>query len=98
MGRARATQVHRVSGVREGRSVDVGRRYRRYAISMSIRTLCFVLAVLAHGPLRWVLLAVSLVLPYVAVVVANGGRQAQSATMAPVILPSRTQLRSGTVD
>jgi hypothetical protein len=38
---------------------------------MSIRTLCFVLAVVVHGPLRWVFVSAALVLPYIAVVMAN---------------------------
>jgi hypothetical protein len=46
-------------------------RQRRYLISMSIRTLCFILAVVVHGPLRWVFVSAALVLPYIAVVMAN---------------------------
>ena len=38
---------------------------------MSVRTVCFILAVLISGPLRWVLLAASFFLPYIAVVMAN---------------------------
>ena len=54
------------------RSADIAHRQRRYVISMTIRTLCFVGAI-AVGPgwLRWVLMAAALVLPYVAVVMAN---------------------------
>ena len=51
---------------------DIDRRRRRYVISMTIRTLCFVAAVLVGpGWLRWVLMAGALFLPYVAVVMAN---------------------------
>ena len=51
---------------------DIANRQRRYVISMTIRTLCFVGAV-AVGPgwLRWVLVAGAVLLPYVAVVLAN---------------------------
>lgn len=51
---------------------DLDRRRRRYVVSMVVRSLCFVGAV-AVGPgwLRWVLIAGAVVLPYVAVVVAN---------------------------
>lgn len=53
---------------------DINRRQRRYLISMAIRTLCFVLAVVfAGGMLMWVFIAASFVLPYVAVVAANAG-------------------------
>jgi hypothetical protein len=47
-------------------------RQKRYIISMSIRTVCFVAAiVVGSGWLRWVLVAAAFVLPYVAVVMAN---------------------------
>jgi hypothetical protein len=50
---------------------DIDHRRRRYLLSMLIRTLCFVGAVVADGWLRWVLVAGAFVLPYVAVVMAN---------------------------
>ena len=47
-------------------------RQRRYLISMGIRTLCFVLAVVSIGHwFMWVFLLASLVLPPVAVIIAN---------------------------
>ncbi len=57
---------------------ELGARQRRYAISMGIRTVCFVLAVLAATWLRWlplamVLMVAAIVLPYVSVVLANAG-------------------------
>ncbi len=42
---------------------------------MSIRVVCFVGAVLVDHWTRWVLLAGAVVLPYVAVVLANAGRE-----------------------
>jgi len=51
---------------------DIDRRRRRYVISMAIRTVCFLGAVLVgDGWLRWVLVAAAFILPYVAVVMAN---------------------------
>lgn len=64
-----------------------GRR-TRYLISMGIRTLCFVLAIVVSGPLRWVLLSGAIVLPYVAVVLANAGSEPQGdAPEAPGPVP-----------
>jgi hypothetical protein len=63
--------VYSVTGVRRGASDDLAQRQRRYLISMGIRTLCFVLAVVTHGPIRWVFVAAAVVLPYIAVVMAN---------------------------
>ena len=50
---------------------EIAARQRRYVIAMAIRTACFIGAVVADGWLRWVLVAAALLLPYVAVVMAN---------------------------
>ncbi|MEY4101558.1 MAG: hypothetical protein RLZZ567_802 [Actinomycetota bacterium] len=50
---------------------------KKYLISMSIRTACFIGAVLAPSPYRWFLIAGAVLLPYFAVVIANAG-QSQS--------------------
>jgi hypothetical protein len=63
--------VYPVTGVRRGASDDLAQRQKRYLISMGVRTACFLLAVVTHGPLRWVLVAAAVVLPYIAVVMAN---------------------------
>ena len=62
----------RITTAGTSRSADISARQKRYAISMLIRTVCFVAAV-AVGPgwLRWVLIAGAVLLPYVAVVMAN---------------------------
>jgi hypothetical protein len=67
-------EVYSISGARTSLHDDMGPRMRRYLISMSIRTVCFLGAVLTEGPLRWVLVAFAVFLPYVAVVAANSGR------------------------
>ena len=51
---------------------DIAIRQRRYVISMGIRTVCFVLAVVFMGHwFMWVFIAASFLLPYVAVILAN---------------------------
>ena len=53
---------------------DIAIRQRRYVISMGIRTVCFVLAVVFMGHwFMWVFIAASFLLPYVAVILANAG-------------------------
>ena len=64
-------------------SEDIGYRQRRYLVSMGIRTACFLLAIFltGHAPL-WVvgiLVAGALVLPYISVVFANGGREPENS-------------------
>jgi hypothetical protein len=64
----------RITTVARSREQDIAVRQRRYLISMGIRTLCFVLAVVSIGHwFMWVFIAGSFVLPYVAVVLANAG-------------------------
>lgn len=54
---------------------DLAGRQRRYLISMIIRTLCFLLTVVLPSPYRWFALAGAMFLPYIAVVIANAGRE-----------------------
>ena len=60
-----------ITTARSGRTDDIKRRQTKYLISMGIRTVCFVLAVVLSGPLRWVMVAAAFGLPYIAVVIAN---------------------------
>lgn len=82
MSRASRQPVYPVTGVRRGTSDDLALRQRRYLISMSIRTVSFVLAVVTHGPVRWIFVAAALILPYIAVVMANavGSQSAEAPT------------------
>ena len=70
-----AEPVYQITGARRGVRDDVNSRTRRYLVSMGIRTVCFIGAVLADGWLRWVLIAAALILPYLSVVFANSGRE-----------------------
>ncbi|CAN2238282.1 Protein of unknown function DUF3099 [actinobacterium SCGC AAA044-D11] len=64
-----------VSDVGQSLSKDQSSRAKRYFISMMVRTLCFILAVILPSPFRWFALLGAVLLPYVAVVVANAGRE-----------------------
>jgi hypothetical protein len=66
--------VYSISGAQSGLSDEQTGRTRRYLISMGIRTACVLGAIITPGWPRWVLIAGAVILPYVAVVVANGGR------------------------
>ena len=54
---------------------DQSGRAKRYFISMMVRTLCFILTVILPNPYRWFTLVGAVFLPYVAVVIANAGRE-----------------------
>jgi len=56
-------------------SDDLPGRQRKYFISMMIRTACFLLAVFTPSPYRWFFLVGAITLPYISVIVANGGRE-----------------------
>jgi hypothetical protein len=68
----------RITTASRSHSDDVWAREKRYMVTMGIRTACFIVAVLCYlSPLphwvAWVFMVGSLVLPYIAVVMANAG-------------------------
>jgi hypothetical protein len=82
MKRAGRDQAYLVTQARPGLSQDISHRERRYLIMMAIRTLCFAAALLCFinhlGWLTAIPAAGALVIPYFAVVLANGGREPNS--------------------
>jgi hypothetical protein len=86
--------VYRITDARKGITEDVNARQRRYLISMGIRTVCFILAIIASGWLQWLLVIAALLLPYIAVIIANAGREpapgpvGAGAPEAPPTLPA----------
>lgn len=67
---------------------ELARRQRNYLISMSLRTVCFVGAVVAGmAGVDWLwpfLIGAALILPYVAVVAANAAHTRTEAALTPV--------------
>ena len=63
---------------------DQAGRQRRYFISMMIRTGCFLLTVILPSPYRWFALLGAVTLPYIAVVIANAGRESFAPSEALV--------------
>jgi predicted tellurium resistance membrane protein TerC len=70
-----AEEVHDITSAQQGLSSNLPVRQRRYLISMVIRTGFFVAAVFLPSPYRWFCVVAALVLPYIAVVMANAGRE-----------------------
>lgn len=68
-------EVISITSAEVGLSFDQAKRAKRYFISMMIRTGCFILTVFLPSPYRWFALFGAVVLPYVAVIVANAGRE-----------------------
>ena len=105
--RAGKVPVHSITSAAAPLGDDIARRSRRYLAQMTLRTLCFLGAVFTWGhvptPVSVSLLIGAVVLPYVAVVLANAGRerpeQADPYTEALLQLgtspaPSATDARS----
>ena len=78
-GRTSTDRVHTITSTQGPLGEDIDRRARRYLAQMAVRTVCFLGAVLSWGRVpTWLsvaLLVGAVVLPYVAVVLANAGRE-----------------------
>src|SRR5512135_2081564 len=76
---SRRSSVHVVTQARRSLSDDITYRQRRYLLMMSIRAVCFVIAVLLFvnhfGWLAAIPAVGAIFIPYFAVVFANGGRE-----------------------
>ncbi|MEU6365990.1 DUF3099 domain-containing protein [Streptomyces sp. NPDC046931] len=88
--------VFRITGARQGLDADVRGRQRRYVISMSIRTVAVILAATlwnVERPFAIIALVLGAVLPYVAVVIANAGREnAPSLPSSFLNVPARPMI------
>jgi Protein of unknown function (DUF3099) len=96
MGKSK--QVFRITGARTGLSEDVRGRQRRYVISMSLRTVCVLLAVVMWDVQRLVAyasLAGAVLLPYFAVLIANAGREKAPGLPSTFAVPPDTPLMLG---
>ncbi|MFI9624030.1 DUF3099 domain-containing protein [Streptomyces sp. NPDC052042] len=99
MPKQNTVEVFRITGARQGLADDVRGRQRRYVVSMSVRTVSVVLAAGLWNIERYVAivaLVVGAVLPYVAVVIANAGRESTPglpSTFVPT--PVRPALDAG---
>ncbi|MZD15683.1 DUF3099 domain-containing protein [Streptomyces sp. SID5476] len=91
-----SVEVFRITGARQGLTDDVRARQRRYIISMSVRTLAVIAAAVLWNVERHVAvvaLVLGGVLPYVAVVIANAGREnAPSLPSTFVHAPTRPMI------
>lgn len=77
--------IYSVTSARPSLTSDQAARNRRYLLSMSIRVVCFIGCIVTDGWLRWALFVGALVLPWVAVLVANAGREQRGKAAAAII-------------
>ena len=90
--RKKTEEPVRITTATRPRSQDIAARQRRYLFSMSIRTVCFILAIEFRNTGLWpYFIAGAIVLPYVAVVLANAGASPDPGGMDPYV-PERPEL------
>ncbi len=74
----------RITTARSSAADDMRSRQRRYAVSMTIRMVCFFAAVMVGDNIfRWILVAAAVFLPFIAVVIANAGDQRDDGFRLP---------------
>ena len=88
--KSKATNVYDITAAPASLTRDQAGRQRRYFISMMIRTGCFLLTVILPSPYRWFALLGAVTLPYIAVVVANAGRESFAPSDSLVLDKSKS--------
>lgn len=96
--RASRTRVQSVTTAHVGRQEDVATRERRYLVMMGIRIACLPPAVFVDGWARWIFIAGAVILPYVAVVIANAVSRPPDGTLTPAEPVPRAALPASSVD
>lgn len=76
--------VQSVTSAPQSAADDQGDRIRRYLTAMGFRLVCTVLAVITSGWVRWSFVAAAVVLPYIAVVLANAVGPRAGEQVAPI--------------
>jgi hypothetical protein len=85
----------RVTTASRPHSEDISGRQRRYLFSMSLRTICFILAIVFREYwFTWFFVAGAVFLPYIAVVIANAGSSPDPGGME-VYSPDHPELEGG---
>lgn len=81
-------EVYGITTARTGQHDDMSKRARRYMVSMLIRLVCLVLAFVFFGTWEaWLFAGGAVVLPYVAVLMANAGRERPAAPPTSMMSP-----------
>ncbi len=76
-------QVQTATSLRRSPADDRRARIRKYTIAMTIRSVCLIALVVDPNWTRWVFGIAAIVLPYIAVVIANAGSSGASDPISP---------------
>jgi len=83
-----------ITSAQEALSQEQRGRQRRYFVSMMVRTACFISTIFLPNPYRWFAMAGAVFLPYIAVVIANAGRETITGKNA-ILNNQRRQITEG---
>ena len=97
MSRHEKDEVFSVTSAPTSAAADRDERSRRYTIAMTVRVMCFAGIFLVHGWMRGVMVGLMIVLPYVAVLIANAGRESKRGN-PPQVAPQDLTAIEGRTD
>ena len=92
MAKGDPIEVFTITDAQRPLSVEQVSRQRRYLVSMRIRTVCVIAAIFVPGWPRAIFIAGAVGLPYLAVVIANAGRENDEPGQAAVTSAPRAGL------
>lgn len=81
-------EIYSITSAKRALSEDLEARNKRYLFSMIIRTVFFVLMIFTPSPWRWIFALGAIVIPYIAVTVANAGRETGPTPGKPAPMPA----------
>ncbi|HEX4428516.1 MAG TPA: DUF3099 domain-containing protein [Frankiaceae bacterium] len=72
-----------ITDLGSSRTAEIRERERRYIIAMLFRAVCFIAATLIfHGAARWFAIGVAIVMPWLAVILANAPNKVRAVSHA----------------
>jgi hypothetical protein len=82
-----------ITDLATSRTEEIRNRERNYVILMLFRVVCFVAATLLfHGPARWLAVALAVMLPWLAVVLANAPAKVRASRHAAYEPPTPREM------
>ncbi|HET7415321.1 MAG TPA: DUF3099 domain-containing protein [Arthrobacter sp.] len=89
--------VHSITDARMAHTDEMRSRMIKYSVSMGIRLVCLILVFVVEGWLQWAFIAGAVVLPYFAVIIANGGSDTSKLQHSTSLLdaPPARELEGG---
>ncbi|WP_081744575.1 DUF3099 domain-containing protein [Arthrobacter sp. H14] len=96
----RDPDVHSITDARVPHTDEMRTRMIKYSVSMGIRVVCLILVFFTSGWLQWAFIAGAVLLPYFAVIIANGGSDTSKLQHSDSLLeaPPARELEAGSTD